>query len=62
MRRWKKKWEAAWDGDVTGADVKAALEELEVFFRDEDVHARATVSWGLCGNQMSSCIFFVRSV
>ena len=49
VRDWKVEWERTWDGDATGADVKAQMEVLEVCDEELDgrrtLHARASIPW-----------------
>ena len=51
VRDWKVEWERTWDGDATGADVKAQLEVLEVCDEELDgrrtLHARASIPWSV---------------
>ena len=52
VRDWKREWEAAWDGDATGADIKASLERLDVHEAYDETGRRllfadAHTSWGV---------------
>ena len=51
VRDWKVEWEQTWDGDATGADVKAQMEVLEVCDEELDgrrtLHARASIPWSV---------------
>ena len=51
VRDWKVEWERTWDGDATGADVKAQMEVLEVCDEELDgrrtLHARASIPWSV---------------